>query len=368
MYKVCRAGDIVFNKMSIRAGALGVAAEDGLVTYHYEVMRPLPDNDARFIVYLMKSTSFIAELIARERGIGSGDQTNVRTTEVPFSVLKTIDAFIPTMEQQRAIADFLDRETAKIDALIAKQEQLIATLREDRIATITHAVTKGLDPDVEMVDSGIPWLGQIPSHWTLGKVKHGFSVVLGKMYQGARQSSNDQLLPHLKAGSLNEALELDLDDPMLCWFTPEEMRKLSVRKDDLLVVEGGATYGRCAIVREDLPGWGFQKSLNRVRARGDDSIRFLAYLIRSATEIGHVSILCGKATIPHFTAEKLESLEWPHPKPVEQQEIVSFLEDRCASINALIAKAEEVIRTLREYRSALVTDAVTGKIDVRGAA
>ena len=100
---------------------------------------------------------------------------------------------VPPASDQHAIVEFLDRETSKIDVLIGKQEQLIATLREDRTATITHAVTKGLDPDVELQDSGIPWVGRVPVHWTVGKVKHGFSVVLGKMYKashkGQRMSS-----------------------------------------------------------------------------------------------------------------------------------------------------------------------------------
>jgi type I restriction enzyme S subunit len=290
-----------------------------------------------------------------------GGQPNINQDK-----LRSLRIGVPSRAEQVKIVRFLDNETTKIDALIAKQEQLIASLREDRTATIAHAVTKGIDPGVKLRESGVPWIGQIPRHWTLGKVKHGFSVVLGKMYQGDRQSPSDELLPHLKAGSLSEAFELDLEDPMLCWFTPDERRKLSIRKDDLLVVEGGATYGRCALVTADLPGWGFQKSLNRVRGRDGDSIHFLAYLIQTATQIGHVSILCGKATIPHFTAEKLESLEWPHPPLAEQCSIVDFLDQRCGKIDTLITKSAQVVATLREYRSALITGAVTGKIDVRG--
>ncbi|MCR8695229.1 restriction endonuclease subunit S [Rhodococcus pyridinivorans] len=274
---------------------------------------------------------------------------------------------MPDLASQERIIQFLDREITKVDSLIGKQEQLIATLREDRTATITHAVTKGLDPDVDMKESGIGWLGSVPKAWTLGRIKHGFSVVLGKMYQGRPESSNDVLRPHLKAGSLTPDLQVDLADPMECWFSPSELSTLSLKTGDLLVVEGGATYGRCAIVKNDLPGWGFQKSLNRVRPLGDDDIRFVSYLIQAATECGHVSILCGKATIPHFTAEKLANLEWPHPHPNEQRKVADYLDVRCSQIDALIAKSTSVIKVLREYRSALITDAVTGKIDVREA-
>lgn len=314
--------------------------------------------DSRFAYYTLSA--------AREHLIqlaSGGGQPNINQDK-----LRKLRVAVPSPAEQRIVVAFLDAETAKIDALIAKQEHLIATLREDRTATIYQAVTKGLCPPATMKNSGANWIGQVPTHWVVGKVKHGFLVTLGKMYQGERQSPTDKLLPHLKAGSLTKARELDLDHPMLCWFSPDEVRKLSVQKDDLLVVEGGATYGRCAIVAQDLPAWGFQKSLNRVRANGNNSIRFLSYLIQAATEIGHVSVLCGRATIPHFTAEKLEALEWPHPSAAEQIEIVDFLDRRCSEIETLIAKATQVTKKLQEYRSALITDAVTGKIDVRGAA
>ena len=164
-YKVCRRGDIVFNKMSIRAGALGVAAEDGLVTYHYEVMRPA-NADPRFLVYLMKSDWFIGELVSRERGIGAGDSSaNVRTTEVPFKVLRTIDAHLPSTNDQTAIADYLDRETARIDTLIAKEEQLIATLRERRTREIIDG-TRGRGTEASLTKlSRRFWIGHIPAGW-----------------------------------------------------------------------------------------------------------------------------------------------------------------------------------------------------------
>lgn len=142
-YKICRAGDIVFNKMSIRDGAMGVAREDGLVTYHYEVMRPLPGADPRFVVYLMKSEWFTGELIKRERGIGAGGTSGVRTTEVPFSVLRTIDAPIVDSVAQRAIADYLDAETARIDGLLERHQILAERLIERRSA-ITAAGVAGL--------------------------------------------------------------------------------------------------------------------------------------------------------------------------------------------------------------------------------
>lgn len=358
-YQVVDQGDLVFCLFDIEETprTVGLAHHRGMVTGAYDVFRTRRGVEGRYFEYLYRSLD--------EKKALSYFYSGLRKV-IRMPTFKGIRFPVPPLAEQVTIADFLDRETAKIDALIAKQEQLIATLREDRTATITHAVTKGLDPDVEMKDSEVNWVGQVPSHWTVGKVKHGFSVVLGKMFQGEPQSPADIELPHLKAGSITEA-GLNTHDPMMCWFSPHEIRSLSLRKNDVLVVEGGA-IGRCVVLDADMPGWGFQKSLNRVRARGGDSPKFLAYLVETATACGHVSVLCGKSTIPHFTAEKLEALEWPHPSVSEQLTIVRHLKTRCQKIDSLIAKAEEVIETLREYRSALITNAVTGKIDVRGAA
>ena len=351
------AGDFVISLRSFQGG-IEYSAAAGKISPAYTILEPDSDVDRRYFVYLLKSDGFVQELRSTSNQLRDGQSLGLEhfaQVRVPF----------PPKSEQHAIARFLDREAAKIDALIDKQDQLIATLREDRAATIAHAVTKGLNPDVEMKESDAPWIGEIPAHWILAKVKHGFSVTLGKMYQGETKSPEDIELPHLKAGSVTEN-GLNLADPMMCWFTPSEARSLTLRAGDVLVVEGGA-IGRCAVLKEDLQGWGFQKSLNRVRATNGDCPDFLAYLIEVATLSGHVSILCGKATIPHFTAEKLAELEWPHPSINEQKEIVDFLDSRCANIDALINKSTEMIKVLREYRSGLITNAVTGKIDVREA-
>lgn len=210
-------------------------------------------------------------------------------------------------------------------------------------------------------NSGIGWIGEVPSHWPVAKVKHGFSVVLGKMYQAEMSKPDDELLPHVKAGSITEA-GLNLDEPMMCAFSSEERISLDLRKGDLLVVEGGA-IGRCVVLEGDLPGWGFQKSVNRVRPRYDDSIEFLRFVVEMATECGHVSVLCGKSTIPHFTAEKLAALDWPCPPRAEQETIAAFLHRETAKIDTLIGKHEQLIATLREDRAATITQAVTKGLD-----
>ncbi|MCR8896800.1 restriction endonuclease subunit S [Gordonia sp. GONU] len=308
--------------------------------------------DPRFVAYQLS--------VATEDLIALGQGTTF--AELSGESLADFSIAIPwPLRDATSIADFLDRETAKIDALIAKQKQLIATLQEDRIATITLAVTRGMNASVAAV--GESWPGEVPPHWVVGKVKYYFDVVLGKMYQGEQMRQGDAFLPHLKAGNLTSN-GLMMEDPMFCWFSPAEVVELNLRRGDVLVVEGGS-IGRCVVLDQDLPGWGFQKSLNRVRPRYRDLPEFLAYVLEAATASGYVSLLCGKATIPHFTAEKLGAMEYPRPPVDEQRAIVDFLTERDVQISLLSEQATNVIDRLCEYRSALITDAVTGKIDVR---
>ena len=141
-YKVCRAGDIILNRMRAFQGGLGASPQSGIVSPDYMVMRPTGDAASPFLAYLMKTNWFVAQMSSRLRGIGSADQGNARTPRINPTDLGNIKVALPPLAVQAEIVRFLDRETQKADALIAKQEQLIATLREDRTATITHAVTR----------------------------------------------------------------------------------------------------------------------------------------------------------------------------------------------------------------------------------
>jgi type I restriction enzyme S subunit len=356
VYKVCRRGDIVFNKMSVRAGALGVAPEDGLVTYHYEVMRPEPMMDARFLSYLMKSTWFIGELVKRERGIGSGDQANVRTTEVPFNVLKTVDVYLPSSTRQTAIADLLDRDTAQIDLMIEKQLRLIRTLRERQLSLVAGEVLAGASP----LDGST---GRFP----MIRLGVGYSVTLGKMLDaGKALRPGDTTLPYLRAANLSDS-GLRLDDVKQMPFSPMEARELDIREGDVLVVEGGSV-GTAVVIDRPMAGWSFQKTINRLRPIEDWDPRFVAYVLRTYRDVGFIDIVCNLATIPHLTAEKLRGLRVPVPDPVEQRRISDRIELQGAKVDALIERAERFIELARERRSALIAAAVTGQLDVGVAA
>lgn len=269
----------------------------------------------------------------------------------------------PPIEEQRAIAAYLDRETAQIDAFITKNEELIALLTERRGAVIARAVLRGLNASAELRDSGVTWLGEVPSHWRVSRLSRWFEVTLGKMLDEAKFAGTvGDVLPYVRASNI-KAERLDLSDVNSMPFTPSEQAKFSLRSGDLVVVEGGS-IGVNAPIEEDMHGWGFQKTVNRVRAIRGDFTRFLGYQIDVIREAGVLNMITNVSTIQHLTAEKLERIVVAMPPAEEQEAIVSHVRRATSAIDRAVETAEEGVRLARERRAALISAAVTGRIDV----
>ena len=282
----------------------------------------------------------------------------LRATRFPF----------PPFIAQRAIADFLDRKTAAIDDLIAKKERLIELLEEKRAALINQAVTKGLDPNVPMKDSGIPWIGEIPAHWELPPLYARYHVQLGKMLDSAKQTG-EWAAPYLRNANIHWD-HLDTDDLKSMDFTPADRVKFRLRPGDILMCEGGANaqvVGRCAVWTGELEDCYYQKALHRIRAASQKDVpRFLFYVLWAASEMGEF-VVDSNANIYHITAEKLRVMRFPFPPMDEQHAIVDRLDRELGRM----CKTEDLLRAqnakLTEYRQALITAAVTGQLDIRAA-
>lgn len=351
------AGDFVINSRSDRKGSAGISPLDGSVSIISTVITPL-GLDSSFVHQLLRSQPFQEEYYR----FGSGIVADLWSTR--YTAMKNIRLPVPPEDEQRAIASFLDHETAEIDAFIADQQELIRLLNERRAATITQAVTKGLDPNAPMKDSGVEWLSAIPEHWHVTKLGRSFEVVLGKMLDGGKDPRAEAvLLPYIRAANIQDD-GLDTVNANRMYFVAAEIANLSLRGRDLLVVEGGS-IGTCYVLREDMPGWSFQKTVNRVRTRGVHSTEFLAYVIRMYRDSEVLDTICNRSTIIHLTAEKLHNLVVPLPPVTEQQRVIDYLDCETAEIDAAIADAREAIELSKERRAALISAAVTGKIDVR---
>jgi type I restriction enzyme, S subunit len=368
-YKVCRANDIVFNKMSIRSGAMGVAAEDGLVTYHYEVMRPRAGANPHFVAYLMKSSWFTEELIKRERGIGAGDQANVRTTEVPFSVLKTIDAYIPDYDEQRIIADYLDRETARINMLVEEQQRLIEMLRGRRTAVVDRVLSHGLDTEVD--HTGDPWLPVLPIGWKVVPTKRllSFGPSNGVSPEaGAVGDLRTLSLGSVRDGRVNMGPDVTKFVDSAAVPRPDDLR---LRDGDILLVRGNGNVnlvGRAGLVGPefDAEEYIYPDLLIRLRVAASMIPAFFVWAFNSGATRAQVETRARTAVGTYkVAAGDVRAIVLPTPPISEQRRIVAYLDDETAKIDSLIAETDRFIELVRELRAALITAAVTGQIDVR---
>lgn len=320
-----------------------------------------PGLDPRFWTYLhnwLYASRLTQPSIKQTSGIQNLDQQSYLDERVAF----------PPLREQSEIADFLDCETAKVDALIGKQQQLIATLREDRTATIAHAVTKGLDRNAEMTDSGTKWLGSIPANWSVPQL--GMHATVGNGATPSRENPEywtDGAVPWLNSSHVNRP-EITDADQFITERASKECHLPLVRSGSILVglTGQGKTRGMASILQ-------IESTISQHLAYLSPSTpaldaRFLFRVINSAYQLLRDLSDENGSTKGGLTCAALRNLRIPLPPLEEQVQIAAFLDERCVKIDALIAKATEMIEILREYRSALIAAAVTGKIDVREAA
>ena len=288
---------------------------------------------------------------------GAGGQKRV-----PDDFARNFSISWPPLKEQTQIARFLDHQTARIDALIAEQQRLIELLKEKRQAVISHAVTKGLDTHVKMRASGVEWLGDVPEHWPTGRVGWWFDVELGKMLD-ERRITGDSLAPYVRNTDV-QWNRINTQHLPVMDFDEADRIRYELKKGDLLVCEGGE-IGRAAIWKDDTFTCFYQKALHRVRARKVGHVRFLKYVLRHYADNGILDGSSTSATINHFTREQFRALSIPFPPEEEQSRIANYLADKSIEFDALEEQANLGIEILQERRSALISAAVTGKIDVR---
>lgn len=209
----------------------------------------------------------------------------------------------------------------------------------------------------EMKDSGIEWIGEIPSGWDIGKVGYFFEVQLGKMLQPSQENHEDTFEYYLCAANVGK--NTFKPSPLKrMWFNPNEYSVFDVRNGDLLVVEGG-DVASCAIVNIDNPRVFIQNALHRVRSKDNSDIRILKYWLWNAKGIGHIDLICNKATIAHFSKEKFISLPYVVIPKLEQSKIADYLDRKCAEIDAVIDKTKATIEEYKKLKQSVITEAVT---------
>lgn len=321
-----------------------------------------------FVKYVWQSSICLHYLLAR---CDSATRSHQRVS--PDDISKMLWVW-PALEEQIAITSFLDRETAKIDALIAEQEKLIALLAEKRQATISRAVTRGLDPNVPLKDSGVPWLGKVPAHWEVCKIKHQvLSIEQGWSPQCENfpvESSDEWGV--LKVGCVNGGIFNAQENKKL----PAELNPLpeySLRKGDLLISRANTRelVGSAAVVHHDFPHLMLCDKLYRLRIRPSQVMPdFISLYLGTKETRSQIELEATGASSSMLNIGQSVILEllMPLPSLEEQSFITSFITAEVQRFNQLLAESTHAISLLKERRAALISAAVTGKIDVRALA
>jgi len=356
--RILKDGDVLISTVRTYLRAIAPVTEppDGLVgSTGFAVIRPVPGiYYSALLGYVIRAEWFISNIISRSVGVSY--------PAINASDLVALSLPVPPWKEQKIIARFLDHETAKIDTLIHEQKRLIKLLKEKRQAVISHAITKGLDPDVPMKDSGVEWLGEIPAHWQLKRLKQ----VTSQIIDGAHFTPTyvDTGIPFIRVKDI-QSTKINMEEIKRI---PEDehaelIKRCNPAKGDILLSKNG-TIGLTKIV-----DWDFQfsifVSLCLIKSTSEISSEFLEKVLSSDFASEQFRDLGQKTSVTNLHLEKIREMIVLLPTIAEQSRICSFVDVETAKLALLSTEALKGIALLKERRSALVSAAVTGKIDVR---
>ena len=321
--------------------------------YHTVIARQTRNHDDRFLAYALDSDYCRNQIRRMVKG--------VKVFSITQAILKDTSILLPSYEEQRAISSFLDVNTSRIDNLIAEKENFIKLLQEKRQALISHVVTKGLNPNVPMKDSGVEWIGKIPESWSVSPIRY--------------------LVEYASTGGTPKNQESFSDNGDINWFAPGDFKgdlslcssKKKITRDSIstgdaklypknsvIVIGIGATLGKVAYSEQE---FSCNQQINILVPNKKVNYQYLAYAM--SVQMEQMKLLSNASTIGIMNQEKTKSIVLALPNVDEQKSIISFLDNKLDKIKAIEKETNNSIELLKEHRTALISAAVTGKIDVR---
>lgn len=356
-YQRAHAGDIVYNTMRMWQGAVGVAPVDGLVSPAYVVARPRPAVEPRYYAYLFRTAVYLQQVEIESRGIVPD------RNRLYWDAFKRMPSVYPPVEDQHAIADFLDAHGRLGRRFERAKRRLTALLVEQRLRGVLHNISGGASTESKTPRTGVEWLGPIPPTWDVIALRMRYAVDLGKMLD-AKHITGEHLRPYLRNVDVQWGRVNTVDLPQMD-IESHEAARYTLEPGDLLVCEGGEV-GRAAFWEGELEGCAYQKALHRVRVLdpGRDNPRFLYYLLFAAAKIGVFLADGSENTIAHLTREKLRAHRFPFPPREEQDSIVRRLDEEGAAIDRVMDRHLAEIRLMREYSTRIIAASVLGHLDV----
>ena len=359
-YKLVDDGDFVINKMKAWQGSMAVSEYRGIISPAYYICRfTTTDINKRYIHYLLRNDSYKTEYMRLSSGLRVGQW------DLNIDDFLRIMMILPPLAEQQRIAEFLDRKCAEVDEMIALQEQIIEELKAYKQSVITEAVTKGLNPAAPMRDSGIDWIGSIPEHWEVCRVKNVASL-FGRI--GFRGYTSDDLNKDGEGAitlSPSNMLPMGMDYTnvtYLSWMKYHESPEIMIQNGDILMVKTGSSYGKVSYV-DNLPKEAtINPQILRIVSRINS--KYLGYYLQTPLFIYQVEGGVVGGTIPTISQEKINNFFVAMSSIEEQQAIADYLDEKCADIDSLIQTKQSKIDSLKEYKKSIIYEYVTGKREV----
>lgn len=356
-YQLVEPNDLVMNKMKAWQGSIAISEYEGIVSPAYFVYKPnnvlFELAHPRYVHYLLRNPIYVTQYLSRSKGI------RVNQWDLDPDEFRNIELLLPDKTEQEKIYCFLDHETAKIDDLIAKQQQLIELLKEKRQAVISQAVTKGLNPDVPMKDSGVEWLGEVPEHWKLIKFSHCVSIRSGQVDPRKFPYCDYWLIApnHIVSGegriiNLETAKDQGADSGKYLCRTGEVIYS----KIRPALVKACLSPSDTVLCSADMyPMTSYNGLTNNFLLLYLLSDVFTRFAVNQADRVA----------MPKINRESLSDCKIPVPPIDEQEKICSHAREALEKLDVLLQKSQLTIEIFQERRTALISAAVTGKIDVR---
>ena len=342
--KLVKKGDFVISLRSFEGG-IEYAYYQGIISAAYTILQPNKDSFSNYWKVLFKSHSFIQLLQTCVTGIREGQNIN-------YSMLCRAFLPLPPLAEQEKIVSYLENKTSKIDAYVADKEKEIELLQELKQKTIADAVTKGLNPDAKMKDSGISWIGEIPEHWEVKKI--------GSLFVERREKVSDKEYPALSVSKQGVTPQLDT-----AVKTDNGDNRKKVCKNDFVVNSRSDRKGSCGVS----PYTGSVSLINIVLSpRENIEVQYFHYLFRSNDYIEEYYRI-GRGIVADLWTTRyseMRNIFVPLPPINEQQSIVAYIEEKCEKIDKLASELQSEIDYLKEYKQRLIADCVTGQVNVSG--
>ena len=361
-YQGIRNGDLVVHQMDAFAGAVGVSDSAGKGTPVYSVCHPSQDADPFYYAHIVREMARSQWILALAKGIRE------RSTDFRYSEFALQALPLPPLPEQAAIVRYLDHADRRIRRYVSAKRKLIALLEEEKQAVINRAVTRGLDPNVRLKPSGVEWLGDVPEHWERCRLRNVVSVVTTGS-RGWSSSASDTGPLFIRVANLSRgSLQLRFDDTVrLNLPETSEATRTRIQAGDLLV-SVTAYIGSVGVVSGELEEAYVSQHVARCQPQPGTSSRWLGYVLLSTVGQTHGQISLSGGTKDGLSLDDVKNYQILLPSLDEQAAIVEYLDKATAGIDAAIARVRRQIELVEEYRTRLIADVVTGKLDVREAA